>query len=158
MDILHLVDRLEELFNNSRAIPLTHNVIVDEDKFLDIIDQMRISIPEEVKKAQEVFTKKDRFMAQAQEEANRTLQLARDKASDLIDKEALVSDAKRRADQIVDQARAEADNIKSGADQYAQESLLNLEHAMEQLLTQVRNGVRLLEEKLPSVEDPKSQQ
>ena len=158
MDILHLVDRLEELFNNSRAIPLTHSVIVDEDKFLDIIDQMRISIPEEVKKAQEVFTKKDRYMAQAQEEANRTLQLARDKASDLIDKEALVSDAKRRADQIVDQARAEADTIKSGADQYAQESLLNLEHAMEQLLTQVRNGVRLLEEKLPPVEEPKSQQ
>ena len=158
MDILHLVDRLEELFNNSRAIPLTHNVIVDEDKFLDIIDQMRISTPEEVKKAQEVFTKKDRYMAQAQEEANRTLQLARDKASDLIDKEALVSDAKRRADQIVEQARVEADNIKSGADQYAQESLLNLEHAMEQLLTQVRNGIRLLEEKLPPVEEPKSQQ
>ena len=158
MDILHLVDRLEELFNNSRAIPLTHNVIVDEDKFLDIIDQMRISIPEEVKKAQEVFTKKDRYMAQAQEEANRTLQLARDKASDLIDKEALVSDAKRRADQIIDQARAEAENVKAGADQYAQESLMNLEHAMEQLLTQVRNGLRLLEEKLPPVEEPKSQQ
>jgi len=158
MDILHLVDRLEELFNNSRAIPLTHNVIVDEDKFLDIIDQMRISIPEEVKKAQEVFTKKDRYMAQAQEEANRTLQLARDKASDLIDKEALVSDAKRRADQILDQARVEAENVRAGADQYAQESLLNLEHAMEGLLTQVRNGLRLLDEKLPPVEEPKSQQ
>ena len=157
MDILHLVDRLEELFNNSRAIPFTHNVIVDEDKFLDIIDQMRISVPEEVKKAQEVFTKKDRVMAQAQEEANRTLALARDKADDLIEKEALVSDAKRRADQIVEQARVEADNVKAGADNYAQESLMNLEHAMEQLLTQVRNGVRLLEEKLPSVEDPKSQ-
>ena len=157
MDILHLVDRLEELFNNSRAIPLTHNVIVDEDKFLDIIDQMRISIPEEVKKAQEVFTKKDRVMAQAQEEANRTLALARDKADDLIDKEALVSDAKRRADQIVEQARVEAENIKAGADNYAQESLLNLEHAMEQLLTQVRNGIQLLEEKHPSVEEPKPQ-
>jgi hypothetical protein len=158
MDILHLVDRLEELFNNSRAIPLTHNVIVDEDKFLDIIDQMRISIPEEVKKAQEVFTKKDRYMAQAQEEATRTLQLARDKASDLIDKEALVSDARRRADQIIDQARVEAENVKAGSDQYAQESLLDLERTMEQLLTQVRNGVRLLEEKLPPVEEPKSQQ
>ena len=121
MDILHLVDRLEELFNNSRAIPLTHNVIVDEDKFLDIIDQMRISVPEEVKKAQEVFTKKDRVMAQAQEEANRTLSLARDKADDLIEKEALVSDAKRRADQIVEQARVEAENIKAGADNYAQD-------------------------------------
>jgi chemotaxis protein histidine kinase CheA len=157
MDILHLVDRLEELFNKSHAIPLTHNVIVDEDKFLDIIDQMRISVPEEVKKAQEVFTKKDRVMAQAQEEANRTLQLARDKADELVDKEALVSDAKRRAEQILDQARVEAENIKAGADQYAQESLTNLEHAMEQLLTQVRNGVLVLEQNRPKVEEPKSQ-
>jgi cell division septum initiation protein DivIVA len=157
MDILHLVDRLEELFNNSRAIPLTHNVIVDEDKFLDIIDQMRISVPEEVKKAQEVFTKKDRVMAQAQEEATRTLQLARDKADDLVEKETLVSDAKRRADQILDQARVEAENIKEGADHYARESLMNLEHAMEQLLTQVRNGILVLEQKHPPEEEPKPQ-
>ena len=157
MDILHLVDRLEELFNNSRAIPLTHNVIVDEDKFLDIIDQMRISIPEEVKKAQDVFTKKDRVMAQAQEEANRTLQLARDKADTLVEKEALVQDAKRRAEQIIEQARIESENVKAGADQYAQDSLMNLEHAMEQLLTQVRNGVQVLEQKRPPVEEPKPQ-
>ena len=149
MDILHLVDRLEELFNNSRAIPLTHNVIVDEDKFLDIIDQMRISVPEEVKKAQEVYTKKDRFMAQAQEEATRTLSLARDKANELTDKESLVLDAKRRADQIIDQARMDAEAVKAGADQYAQESLMNLEHAMEQLLIQVRNGVEVLEQNRP---------
>jgi len=157
MDILHLVDRLEELFNKSHAIPFTHNVIVDEDKFLDIIDQMRISIPEEVKKAQEVFTKKDRFMAQAQEEANRTLQLARDKADDLIGKETLVSDAKRKAEQIIEQARVEGEDIKAGADHYARESLLNLEHAMEQLLAQVRNGVQVLEQRHPSTDEPRSQ-
>jgi hypothetical protein len=156
MDILHLVDRLEELFNKSHAIPLTHSVIVDEDKFLDIIDQMRISIPEEVKKAQEVFTRKDRVMAQAQEEASRTLQLARDRADGLVDKESLVSDARRRADQIIDQARAEGDNVKVAADRYAQDSLLNLEQAMEQLLTQVRNGIQVLEQRHPSIGEPKS--
>jgi vacuolar-type H+-ATPase subunit H len=156
MDILHLVDRLEELFNNSRPIPLTHNVIVNEDKFLDVIDQMRISIPEEVKKAQEVFSKKDRVMAQAQEEANRTLELAREKADTLVDKEALVQDAKRRADQIIEQARMEAENIKAGADQYALDSLENLEREMEQLLVQVRNGIQVLEQKRPLTEELKS--
>ena len=156
MDILHLVDRLEELFNNSRAIPLTHNVIVDEDKFLDIIDQMRISVPEEVKKAQEVYTKKDRFMAQAQEEANRTLQLARERAEDLVDKDALILDAKRRAELILEQARVDSENIKTGADQYAKESLLNLEYALNQLLTQVRNGIQVLEQKHPPVEETKT--
>ena len=69
MDILQLIDRLEELFNDSRAVPLTRNVMVDEDKMLDIIDQMRIAIPEEVKKAQQLLAQRDRVMAQATEEA-----------------------------------------------------------------------------------------
>ena len=65
MDILHLVDRLEELFNESRPIPLTHNVIVDEDRMLEIIDQMRISIPDEVKNAEQIISQRDRVLAQA---------------------------------------------------------------------------------------------
>jgi hypothetical protein len=157
MDILHLVDRLEELFNESRPIPLTHNVIVDEDKFLDIIDQMRISIPEEVKKAQQVQAQKDRVMAQAQEEANRTLQLAREKADTLVEKEGLVQDAKRRAEQILQQARLEAENVKAGSDQYAMDSLKNLEAELERLMTQVRNGVQMLEQKRPLAEESRPQ-
>jgi len=150
MDILQLIDRLEELFNNSRPIPLTHNVIVDEDKFLDIIDQMRISVPEEVKKAQQVFSQKDRMMAQAQEEANRTLQLAREKADALVEKEALVQDAQRRAGQIIDQSRMEAENIKTGADQYALDALMGLQKELERLTNQAQNGVQvLLQKRLP---------
>ncbi|MGZ6347411.1 MAG: hypothetical protein ACXWNC_07605 [Anaerolineales bacterium] len=157
MDILHLIDRLEELFNNSRPIPLTHNVIVDEDKFLDLIDQMRISVPEEVKKAQQVFSQKDRVMAQAQEEATRTLQLAREKADALVEKEVLVQDAQRRASQIIDQARMDAENIKSGADQYALDALMGLQTELEHLSTQAQNGVQvLLQKKIPP--EPVSQQ
>ena len=66
MDILQLIDRLEELFNESKNIPLTRNVMVDEDRMLDIIDQMRIAIPEEVKKAQQLLGQRDRVLAQAQ--------------------------------------------------------------------------------------------
>jgi hypothetical protein len=154
MDILHLIDRLEELFNNSRPIPLTHNVIVDEDKFLDIIDQMRISVPEEVKKAQQVFSQKDRVMAQAQEEANRTLQLAREKADGLIEKEALVQDAQRRAGQIIDQARADAENIKNGADQYALDILMGLQTELNRLTNQAQNGVQVLIQKNTPSETP----
>jgi hypothetical protein len=65
MDILHLVDRLEELFNDCFAIPLTNNVIVNEDRMLEIIDQMRISIPDEVKNAQQIIAQRDRVLAQA---------------------------------------------------------------------------------------------
>ncbi len=150
MDILQFVDRLEELFNQSRPIWLTHSVIVDEDKFLDIIDQMRIAVPEEVKKAQQLYAQKDRILAQAQEEANRTLELARQKAAELVEKEPLSLEAQRRASQIIDQSRAEAEEIKYGADQYSREALSNLIGELERTLTQARNGLMVLEQKRPS--------
>jgi len=146
MDILHLIDRLEELFNESKAVPLTHSVMVDEDKMLDIIDQMRIAIPEEVKKAQQLLAQRDRINAQAQEEANRTVEIARQKADDLVHRDAIVQEAQRRAEQIVSQARGEAEATRRDADDYVVEALRHLQDEMEKLTNQVRNGLRTVEE------------
>lgn len=144
MDILHLVDRLEELFNESRPIPLTHNVIVDEDRILEIIDQMRISIPEEVKKAQQVLAQRDRILAQAQEEANRTLQLAKKRAEEAASEDAVAKAAEARAEQIIEQARAQAEAVRRDADDYVVETLGALEDELTRLLTQARNGIAKL--------------
>jgi len=144
MDILQLIDRLEELFNESKNIPLTRNVMVDEDRMLDIIDQMRIAIPEEVKKAQQLLGQRDRVLAQSQEEANRTIELARQKSDQLVTKDTVAQEAQRRADQIIAQARAEAENIRADADDYAMNSLSQLEAELERITNQVANGIRLL--------------
>ena len=144
MDILHLVDRLEELFNESRPIPLTRSVIVDEDRVLEIIDQMRISIPDEVKKSQQILTQRDRVMAQAQEEANRTLNLAKRQGEDSLSRDAVVKAAHERAEQILDQARAEVEVVRSDADEYVVESLSALEDELIRLLNQARNGIAKL--------------
>jgi len=149
MDILHLVDRLEELFNESRSVPFTHSVIVDEDKMLDIIDQMRVSIPEEIKKAQQIITQRDRILAQAQEEANRTLALAREKGQQVVEHDAIVKAAQARAEQIVSQARAECDSTKREADEYVLDTLSRLEMEMDRTLAQIRNGIRALQEDVP---------
>lgn len=146
MDILQLIDRLEELFNQSKTIPLTRNVMVDEDKMLDIIDQMRIAIPEEVKKAQQLLGQRDRVLAQAQEEANRTLEIARQKADQLVAKDMVAVEAQRRAEQIVAQARSDAEGIRADADDYVINSLRQLEAELDRNLNQVRNGVRTVEE------------
>jgi cell division septum initiation protein DivIVA len=144
MDILHLVDRLEELFNESRLIPLTHNVIVDEDRMLEIIDQMRISIPEEVKKAQQILAQRDRVLAQSQEEANRTISLAKKKAEELASRDAIMEAAQTRAEQIVDQARADAEAVRRDADDYIIETLGALEAELSRLINQARNGIAKL--------------
>lgn len=144
MDILHLVDRLEELFNESRSIWFTHSVIVDEDRMLDLIDQMRVSIPEEIKKSQQLLSQRDRVMAQAQEEANRTLALAREKGEQLLERDSIVQAAQARADQIINQAKLEVEATKSEADDYVLNALSKLEIELERSLNQVRNGIRTM--------------
>lgn len=139
MDILHLVDRLEELFNESRPLWFTHSVVVNEERMLDIIDQMRVSIPEEIKKAQQTLAQKDRILAQAQEEANRIVSLAREKSDALLERDGQVAEAKARADQIIEGGQREAD-------EYALGTLTDLEKEVERILSQVRNGIRTLQQ------------
>ncbi len=141
MDILHLVDRLEEIFNAGRPLPLFRSILVDEERVLELIDQMRVSIPDEVKKAGQVLAQRDRILAQAQEEAARTVQLAKEKAEQLVEREAIVEAAKTRAEQIVQSARAEAEGIRVDADDYSLEVLTRLETEMARDLAQVRNGI-----------------
>lgn len=141
MDILHLVDRLEEVFNSGTAIPLSHKLMVDEDRVLEIIDQMRVSIPEEVKKAQQVLAQRDRIMAQAQEEAARTVQLAKEKGEQLVSRENLVASAQSKADQLMDVARADAEQVRAEADDYTLEVLTKLEAELVKSLNQARNGI-----------------
>jgi len=149
MDILHLIDRLEEILNESRALPFTHNIIVDEDRILDLIDQMRVAIPEEVKKSQQVLTQRDRILAQAQEEANRTLSLARDRSEQMVERDAIVQAAHARADQVKADEISKIDQTRRDADEYVMNSLRSLEVELERLLTQVRNGIQTVQNEKP---------
>jgi len=153
MDIMHLVDRLEDLINQGRPFPFTHNVIVDEDRILDLIDQMRVAIPEEVKKSQQLLAQRDRILAQAQEEANRTLAIAREKSDQLVARDSIAQASHSRADQIIAEARAEAENIRRDADEYVIDTLRRLELEMERSMNQVRNGIMALENQRHQVQE-----
>jgi vacuolar-type H+-ATPase subunit H len=104
-----------------------------------------VAIPDEVKKAQQLLTQRDRLLAQAQEEATRTLVIAREKSDQLVERDAIVQAAQARADQVLAQARAEAEKTRQDADNYVVETLTRLEMEMDRILTQIRNGIRTLD-------------
>jgi F0F1-type ATP synthase membrane subunit b/b' len=123
-----------------------------------LIDQMRVAIPDEVKKAQQQLAQRDRILAQAQEEANRTIAIAREKSDQLTSRDAIVQAAQARAEQILLQGRAEVEKTRQDADDYVVDTLRRLEMEMERLLTQVRNGIVTLEsEKNTEVPPEKTQ-
>lgn len=146
MDILHLVDRLEELFNESKSLPFSHKVMVDESRFLDLIDQIRLAIPDEIKSSQQILNQKERIIAQANEEAKRTIDLAKQQSEKLVEKDAIVQKAEIVADDIKLKAREETKQIIQEADDYAINSLEHLEIELTKILNQVRNGIITLKE------------
>lgn len=141
MDIQHLVDRLEDLIDEGRHLPMTKMTVIDEERALEIIDQMRISIPEEIEKASRVISQRDRLMAQANEEAARVIELAREKSDSLIQRDGITQAAQNRATNIVEQARQDAEAIRAEADNYVLDVLNDLESQLIKTLTVVRNGI-----------------
>jgi F0F1-type ATP synthase membrane subunit b/b' len=141
MDIQHLVDRLEDLIDEGRHMPFSKYTLIDEERALEIIDQMRISIPEEIEKASRVLATRDRVLAQANEEAARVVQLARQKGEQLLDQEVSVQAAHNRAANIIEQARQEAEGIVAEADNYVLDELTRLEKHLLKTLAVVRNGI-----------------
>lgn len=148
MDILHLVERLEKTLNESRRLPLTANLLVDEDRIYNMIDQMRLAIPEEIKRAQRIGAERDRIIAHAQEEATRIRELARQEAHDLVHRDSVVLNARRKADNIIDIANRAADQVRYGADQYALQVLAHTESDMSKALGIIRNGLSSLQQNM----------
>jgi cell division septum initiation protein DivIVA len=118
---------------------------MDEELFVDLIDQMRSSVPDEVRKAQQIVAQKDRILAQAQESASRTLAVARDEAEKLTSRDVISEAARVKAEKIIAEARREADQAKRDADEYVVEALTLLEMEIEKSLNQVRNGIRSIQ-------------
>ncbi|MFN8375982.1 MAG: ATP synthase F0 subunit B [Anaerolineae bacterium] len=141
MDIQHLVDRLEDLIDEGRHIPFSKYTMVDEERALEIIDQMRISIPEEIEKAARVLSQRDRILAQANEEAARIVQQARERGDQMLEREVNVQAAQSRAATLIEQARQDADNVAGDADKYVLEVLSKLEQFLLREINVVRNGI-----------------
>jgi cell division septum initiation protein DivIVA len=145
MDILYLIDELESRLTEGRRIPLTSNVVIDEEECFDIINEMRSRVPEEVKQAKRTEREKERIIAQAHEEAERIVALAREQAREVLGEQEIVKEAEGRAQTIIERAQHEADRIKTDADDYVIAVLSHLESQLSSLLTTVQNGIRVVE-------------
>ena len=145
MDILHLIDRLEALLNEGSHPPFVKKVMINEQRAWELIDQMRIAIPDEVKKAKRINQERDRIIAQANEEAARLIELAKEEAADLTGEHEVAKSAQMRANTIVERAQREAEALKLDADEYVAQVLARLETDLAKELTIVRNGILKLQ-------------
>lgn len=150
-DIYHLIDRLERLLNESWRMPLSAYLVINEDDFLDVIDQMRTTIPREIKEGEKIQRERERIIAQAEEEAARIVKLAQEDAAKMVEEHEIMHAADQRAATIIQRAQREAEVLKVEADEYARGVLFSLESQLDgvddqisNLLITVRNGLETL--------------
>lgn len=163
MDILYLVDRLENLVANSKRMPLVNQVILKEADLLAIIEQMRTSVPSEIKQARRIMQEKERILGQAQSEASMILTRAREESERAMAREGLLRVAEERSQEIIrranDQAQAivrraesHTDQMQIEADTYASETLRNLREHLLNVEMEIERTVMSIEKGLDSLD------
>ncbi len=140
MDMAFLIDRLEALVSTGRRVPFGR-VLLDEQEVLEIIDQMRLSLPNEINQARRVLQERDQIIGQAQSEAEKIVLMARDKADYMLNDNGLLQEAKVYAERILADAREESEALRTEANAYAAEMLTHLEDVLDKNLAQVRRGI-----------------
>ncbi len=145
MDIMYLVDRLEALVNSSRRVPLSSRIMLEEEDLLAIVEQMRQTIPGEIKQARRVLQDREQILKQAQSEAEKIVTMARERAEYMINQEGILTVAKERGEQMLSDAQRDAQTTRSEIEQYAVDVLGHLEQQLELQLHQVRNGLQELQ-------------
>jgi vacuolar-type H+-ATPase subunit H len=128
-------------------MPLTSNVIIDQARALDLLDQLRVAVPEEVRQAKRISEETERIIEHAQEEAERILARAQEQAAFLIEERELTRAAELKSAEIIAQGEREADDIRRGADEYAQSVLVRLEGECIKALQSIKRGLALLDDR-----------
>src|SRR6266550_1265640 len=141
MDVLVLIDKLDDTIHNAKPVPLmADQVRVDKEEIYDILDQMRATIPEEIKQARWIVKERQEMLAEAKREAERILKEARDEQNRLVSNEEVVKQAERQADEIVEEARTREREIRLGAEDYADDILNTLEVNLTKFTAAVQRG------------------
>jgi cell division septum initiation protein DivIVA len=140
MDVLALIDRLHELVHDAKHVPLSGEVRVDKEKLSDLLDEMRATIPEELKEARWIVGERQEMLAAAEREAERIIGEARERQTQLVVEHDLIGQAELASEDIIDGARAEEREIRLGAEDYADEILSTLELNLSKFIAAIQRG------------------
>lgn len=139
-DIMQLVDRMEELITSGMRVPLSNRIMVEEEEFLSIIDQLRLSVPQEIKQARRVVQERQQIIGTAQDEAAKILSVAKERAEYLMNEQGLINEAKSRSEEILRQAKDGSKRSMGEVDVYALQILTQLEQTLQQNLQQIQQA------------------
>ena len=134
MEILKLIDEIEDIIENGSSVPFSSKVMIDADEIYDIISEIRIKLPDEIKQANWIKQERQRILAEAQKEADTIVSEAELRLQELIEEDEITEKAKELAEEITTKAQNNAKEIRLGALEYADNILANTQEDLKKLI------------------------
>jgi vacuolar-type H+-ATPase subunit H len=128
--------------------------MVNEDEAMELIDQIRFNLPDEIKQANWTVSEQQRIITEAHAEAARIMSRANERAEETSSDHEVLRRAERQSTQLVKEAQAKSDRIVQEAESYALEQLKQLEAHLGRTIATVRRGVEALQSTAPAAEEP----
>ena len=141
-----IINEIEDYISNCKPLPLSSTKIaVNKEELEELISELRLKTPDEIKKYQKLISNKEAILDDARSQAERMIKDAQVHTETLINEHeimqraveqanAVIADASAKAQQIVDKAVEDANNIRLGAIQYTDDMLANLQMIIEHSL------------------------
>ena len=140
MEIFTLLETLEDLLEKSRNMPFTNKGIVDKEEMLDIIKEIRLKLPDELKQAKWVKEERQRILVEAQKEAEDIIKEAENRIISMIDEHEITKKAYEKKVEIIETANEMSREISKGTKDYADNLLAGIEVALEDALKVIQNN------------------
>ena len=138
MDIMEVIDMMEEAIEKASSVPLTGKVMVDKEELLDLIQEVRLLYPDELKEAKWVKEERQRILTEAETRAETIQKNAEETQAQLINEHEITKCAYEQANELVNEAQQRSIEIKTDTDQYVDDVLNDVEHRLDLLLRKVR--------------------
>lgn len=133
MDILNLLERIEDIIEEASKFPLSNKVMIDKDEILEVINEIRLKLPDEINRASWVAKERQRILNEAQSEADELIEKVKEQQKYLVEENEITRQAQKYADKLVQEAERKANEMKMGAYSYSDDILSKLQEKIGEI-------------------------
>ena len=153
MEIFTLLETLEDIIEKSKTVPFTDKSVIEKNQFLDIIKEIRLKLPDELKQAKWIKEERERIIGEAQKDADDIVKEAENRIISMIDEHEITKKSYEKKNEIIADANEMYREITQGTNSYVDEILANIENNMVELGKTVSNVELSIQNALETIQN-----
>ena len=138
MKIELILDDIQELVERAKTVPLSGKKVIESERLLELIDELRTNMPKEVQQAKNIAAESNNIIESAKQEAERIVQQAEERARMMIEQNEITRQAQQRAGEIIGKANGEASKIRQAADNYIESIMKKADDQLSENLAELK--------------------